>query len=47
MVRIFSCVAAKHMMSFKLEDFMIPEFDFDLFANAANNVYSMTFPEIS
>jgi len=46
-VRIFSCVAAKHMMAFKLEDFMIPEFDFSLFANAAGNVYSMTFPEIS
>jgi hypothetical protein len=46
-VRIFSCVAAKHMMQFKLEDFMIPEFDFSLFANAAGNVYSMTFPEIS
>jgi hypothetical protein len=46
-VRIFSCVASKHMMNFKLEDFMIPEFDFSLFANAAGNVYSMTFPEIS
>ncbi len=46
-VRIFSCVAAKHMLQFKLEDFMIPEFDFSLFANAAGNVYSMTFPEIS
>lgn len=46
-VRIFSCVAAKHMMAFKLEDFMIPEFDFSLFANAAGNVYSMTSPEIS
>ncbi len=46
-VRLFSAVAAKHMMQFKLEDFMLPEFDFDIFANAAGNVYSMTSPEVS
>jgi hypothetical protein len=46
-VRIYSCVTAKHMLTFKLEDFMIPEFDFDLFANANDQVYNMVFPEIS
>jgi len=46
-VRIYSSVAAKHMMAFKLEDFMIPEFDFDLFANASDQVYNMVFPEIA
>ena len=46
-VRIFSCVAAKHMMAFKLEDFMLPEFDFDLFATAAGNVYTGVFAEVS
>lgn len=46
-VRIYSCVAAKHMLAFKLEDFMIPEFDFDLFANASDQVFNMVFPEVS
>lgn len=46
-VRLFSCVAEKHMLAFKLEDFMIPEFDFGFFANSAGNVFNMTFPEIS
>lgn len=46
-VRIYSCVANKHAMQFKLEDFMMPEFDFALFANASQQVYNMVFPEIS
>lgn len=46
-VRIFSCVAAKHNLVFKLEDFMMPEFDFDIFANAAGNVWNLVFPEVS
>lgn len=46
-VRLYSCVSAKHLMAFKLEDFMLPEFDFDIFANAAGNVFNMVGPEIS
>lgn len=46
-VRVFECVASKHGMGFKLEDFMIPEFEFDLFANPADQIYEMCFPEIS
>jgi hypothetical protein len=46
-VRIYQCVAEKHMMQFKLEDFMIPEFDLGIFANASDQIYNMVFPEIS
>ena len=31
-IRLYSCVGAKHTMAFKLEDFMLPEFDFSFFA---------------
>lgn len=43
-VRIFQCVAAKHVMAFKLEDFMMPEFDFDIFANNSGQVYDLVVP---
>jgi hypothetical protein len=46
-LRLYSCVSAKHMLPFKLEDFAIPEFDIGFFANASQNVYNMVFPEIS
>lgn len=46
-VRIYTCVAQKHMIPFKLEDFAIPEFDVSFFANAAGNVLNYVFPEIS
>lgn len=46
-VRLYLAIAEKHTMQFKLEDFMIPEFDFGLSANAANQVYNMVFPEVS
>jgi hypothetical protein len=46
-VRIYVAVAEKHMMAFKLEDFMIPEFDFGLFANASDQIYNLVFPEVS
>jgi hypothetical protein len=46
-IRLFQCIGAKHAMAFKLEDFMMPEFDFDFFANAAGNVFQMVYPEIS
>lgn len=46
-VRLYQAIAAKHVMQFKLEDFMIPEFDYELFANASDQVYDMIFPEVS
>jgi hypothetical protein len=46
-VRVFACVAAKHALMFKLEDFMLPEFDFDIFANSAGQVYDFVSPSIS
>lgn len=46
-VRCFAGVASKHAMMFKLEDYMIPEFDFDLYANASDQVFTAVFPEFS
>lgn len=46
-VRIFSCVMGKMALPFKLEDFAIPEFEFDIFANASDQVWKMGFPEVS
>ncbi len=46
-IRIYQCVASKHVMAFKLEDFMMPEFDFDIFANNAGQVYDLVTPNIS
>ena len=46
-VRIYSCLASKHVIAAKLEDFIMPEFDFDIFATNAGNVIDYVFPEIS
>ena len=46
-VRLFSCVASKLTIASKLEDFIMPEIDFDVFANNAGQVMNINFPEIS
>ena len=46
-VRLFACVSSKLSMGFKLEDFMMPNLDFDIFANPAGQVMNIDFPEIS
>lgn len=46
-VRLYACVGGKHSLGFKLEDFMMPEFDFDLFADASDRVINYVFPEVS
>lgn len=46
-VRVFSAVANKHAMAFKLEDFMMPEFDFSVFADASDRVWNLYFPEVA
>jgi hypothetical protein len=45
--RIFQCVTSKLSMGFKLEDFMMPELDFGIFANNAGKVYEGVYPQIS
>lgn len=46
-VTIFAGVMSKEGLAFKLEDFAMPEFEFDLFANATDQVLRFGFPEIS
>lgn len=46
-LRIYQCVAAKLARSFKLTDFMMPEVDFDVFANAAGQVYKESTGQVS
>lgn len=44
---IYNCIASKFSFGTKLEDFMIPEFDFDAFANSAGNIFDWSFSEVS
>lgn len=46
-VRVFGCVAAKVALAAKLEDFIMPEFDFDIFADNSNRVCNFYYPEVS
>lgn len=46
-VRVYGNVMEKHALGFKLEDFVIPEFDFSLFADVQDRVYDFVFPEVS
>ena len=45
--KAYQCVCSKLNLSSKLDDFMIPEFDFEIFANAAGAVGNMSFGEAS
>lgn len=44
-VKLPNCVSSKLAMATKLDDFMIPEIDFDIFADAAGNVATWSFGE--
>ena len=44
--QFFNCVAEKFSLATKLEDFVIPELDFQLFANAAGSVGTFNFPDM-
>lgn len=44
---IYSCVSSKLSLAFKLEDFMMPELDFDIFANASGNIMKVTYADVS
>jgi hypothetical protein len=46
-VRLFQCVSNKITLATKLEDFVMPEFDFGFFVNPAGNPIQYVFPEIS
>lgn len=46
-VELYACVADKLNMQFKLEDFMMPEFDFSCFTNSAGNIGQLNFGEVS
>ncbi len=45
--RLFSCVADGLTLASKLEDFIMPELSFEVFANNANQVLNFDFPEVS
>lgn len=44
---IYSCVSSKLGQAFKLEDFMMPEIDFDIFADASGRVIKTSFADVS
>ena len=44
--RFYQAQAAKLGMSFKLEDFSMPEFDFELFANSAGQLGNLVFGDL-
>jgi hypothetical protein len=46
-IQLYSCVADKLSLAFKLEDFMLPELSFSCFANAGGNVGLYSFGEAS
>lgn len=46
-LKLFNCVSSKLSYATKLEDFTVPELDFDIFANAAGNVFEWSFAEAS
>lgn len=46
-VRVYACVAAKIALAAKLEDYIMPEFDFDIFADNSNRVVNFAYPEVS
>lgn len=44
---IYNCVSSKLSQQFKLEDFMMPELDFDIFADPGGKLLKTTFAEVS
>lgn len=46
-LQLSNCVSSKFSFATKLEDFVLPEFDFEAFADASNNVMTWSFAEAS
>jgi len=44
-MKLNSCISSKLALATKLEDFTIPELDFDAFADGANNIGSIAMDE--
>ncbi len=44
---IYNCVSSKLSFGFKLEDFMMPELDFDIFAAPNGDILKVTFADVS
>lgn len=44
---IYNCVSSKLSQAFKLEDFMMPEIDFDIFADPSGKLLKVTYAEVS
>ena len=44
-VRCYAGIGAKIAMAFKLEDFMMPEYDFDLYADNSGRLWNLVSPE--
>lgn len=44
-LRLYQCVSSKLSQSFKLTDFMMPELDFDVFANASDQIYKVSYAD--
>ena len=44
-VTLFNCISSKLTFATKQDDFMVPEFDFDVFANNANQVMTYALSE--
>jgi hypothetical protein len=45
-LRLYQCICSKFAQTFKLTDFMMPEIDFDIFANVSNQVYMASYADI-
>jgi len=46
-IELYACAADKLNMQFKLEDFMLPEFDFACFVNSAGLIGQLNYGEVS
>ena len=44
-LHLYKCIGSKFSMSTKQDDYMVPEFDFECFANAAGNVFTISTSE--
>ncbi len=46
-VKVHNAISNSFSLATKLEDFVMPDFEFGFFADAAGNVLTMSFPEVS
>jgi hypothetical protein len=46
-IKLLNCVSSKYAFQTKLEDYTIPEFDFECFADASGNILNWSYAEVS